>query len=288
MNSLLAYNLFEFWFAPFAKFAFMRRALAGSIALAAGCGPLGVFLMLRRMSLMGDALSHAILPGAALGFMVAGLSTLALALGGLVAGLSVALLSTFVTRFTSLAEDASLAGFYLISLAIGVVMISNHGNHVDLMNVLFGSVLSVSHDLLLMTTLITSSTLLILATVYRPLVIDTFDPFFFASIKGHGFFFHALLLTLVVLNLVAAFQAMGTLMALGLMLLPALAASFWAKEVWRLTVIAAIVGAVSGYFGLVVSFHFDHPSGPSIVLIAGCFYIFSVCFGRYSSLLRMG
>lgn len=265
----------------------MRRALAGSIALAIGCGPLGVFLILRRMSLMGDALSHAILPGAALGFMIAGLSTLSMALGGLSAGLLVALLSTIVTRVTSLAEDASLAGFYIISLAIGVVLISNHGNHIDLMHVLFGSILSVSRDLLITTTSVSSVTLGILALAYRPMVIDTFDPTFLKSLRVHGSLYHAILLILVVLNLVTAFQTMGTLMALGLMLLPALAARFWSREVWRNAVIASIIGSISGYLGLVMSFHFDQPSGPAIVLVTGLFYIFSLCFGRYSSLLRV-
>ena len=99
---------------PFVEFAFMRRALVGCFALSLGAPPIGVFLMLRRMSLMGDAMSHAILPGAAIGFLVAGLSLLAMSLGGFVAGLAVALLAGLVTRSTILREDASLAAFYLV------------------------------------------------------------------------------------------------------------------------------------------------------------------------------
>src|SRR5690606_6945474 len=102
--------------APFADYGFMRRALAGTSAAALGAAPLGVFLVLRRMSLMGDAMSHAILPGVAAGFLLSGLSLWAMLLGGLLTGLLVALLAGVVARLTPLREDASFAAFYLISL----------------------------------------------------------------------------------------------------------------------------------------------------------------------------
>src|SRR5262245_13113492 len=111
--------LYDVFIAPFTEFEFMRRALVGSIALAIAGAPLGVFLILRRMSLMGDAMAHAILPGAACGYLVAGLSLGPMTIGGLTAGLLVALGSGAVARFTLLREDASLAAFYLISLALG-------------------------------------------------------------------------------------------------------------------------------------------------------------------------
>ena len=129
--------------APFVEFGFMRRALVGCLALALGCGPIGTILVIRRMSLMGDALSHAVLPGAALGFMTAGLSLPAMSFGGVAAGLIVALLSGLVTRLTPLREDASFAAFYLISLALGVVLVSIHGSNVDLLRLLFGSILAI-------------------------------------------------------------------------------------------------------------------------------------------------
>ena len=127
---------------PFADYGFMRRALAGCLTLSAGAAPLGTILLLRRMSLVGDAMSHAILPGAALGYLFFGLSLTAMTLGGLLAGVLVALLSGVVTRHTALREDASFAGFYLISLALGVLLISLRGSNVDLLHVLFGSVLA--------------------------------------------------------------------------------------------------------------------------------------------------
>src|SRR5580765_6673381 len=134
--------LYSTLIAPFAEFEFMRRALVGTLALALGAGPVGVFLMLRRMSLMGDAMSHAILPGAAIGFLLSGLSLAAMTAGGLIAGFVVAVLAGLVARATELKEDASLAAFFLLSLAIGVTVVSMHGTNIDLLHFLFGSVLA--------------------------------------------------------------------------------------------------------------------------------------------------
>src|SRR3954447_20317064 len=134
--------LYDTLIAPFVEFAFMRRALVGTIALALGAGPVGVFLMLRRMSLVGDAMAHAILPGAAIGFLLSGLSLFAMTTGGLIAGFVVAVLAGLVARTTELKEDASLAAFFLLSLALGVTIVSLRGSNVDLLHFLFGSVLA--------------------------------------------------------------------------------------------------------------------------------------------------
>ena len=137
-------TLYSALVAPFIEYGFMRRALIASIALGLGSGPVGVLLMLRRMSLVGDAMSHAVLPGAAIGFLIAGgVSLPAMGLGGLVAGLSVALLSGLVSRTTPLREDASFASFYLASLALGVLIVSLRGSNMDLLHVLFGTILAI-------------------------------------------------------------------------------------------------------------------------------------------------
>src|SRR4029077_2935616 len=142
--------LYDTLIAPFADFEFMRRALAGIVALALGAGPIGVFLMLRRMSLVGDAMAHAILPGAALGFLFSGLSLFAMTAGGLIAGCVVALLTGLVARMTELKEDAALATFYLLSLALGVTIVSVKGTNIDLLHVLFGSVLALDDPTLVL------------------------------------------------------------------------------------------------------------------------------------------
>src|SRR5205085_2399111 len=150
--------IYDTLISPFIEFAFMRRALAGTLALALGAGPVGVFLMLRRMSLVGDAMAHAILPGAAIGFLLSGLSLVAL--------------------------------------------------------------------------------------IYRPLVLECVDPGFLRSVSRAGGPAHIAFLALVVMNLVGGFHALGTLLAVGIMMLPAVIARFWARDVTAMTLIAVASGAI--------------------------------------------
>ena len=277
-------DLLEPVIGPFRDFAFMRRALVACFALSLSCGPVGVFLILRRMSLIGDAMSHAVLPGAAIGFLIGGLALGPMSLGGFLAGLAVALLSGAVTRATALSEDASFAAFYPISLAAGVLLVSLHGSNVDLMHVLFGTVLAIDDGALLLVSAIATVTLIALALAWRPLVVESFDPAFLRAVGGGGALYHYLFLVLVVLNLVAGFQALGTLMAVGLMTLPAAAARFWALETWSMSLVAIAIAFAAGLVGLLLSFHLDLPSGPSIVLVAGAIYLVSVALGRRHSL----
>ena len=265
---------------PFVEFEFMRRALVGTLALALGCAPIGCVLVLRRMSLVGDAMAHAVLPGAAAGFLLAGLSLPAMSLGGFVAALAVALAAGFVTRATPQREDASFAAFYLIALALGVLLVSLRGSQVDLMHLLFGSVLAVDDVALLQMAVVASLTLWALALMYRPLVMESLDPGFLRGVGGPGSAVHMLLLVLLVANLVSAFQALGTLMAVGLMMLPAAAARFWVASLPAMAALAVALGACSGVAGLLVSYHAELPSGPCIVLTCGLAYIVSVLFGR--------
>src|SRR6188472_2205935 len=157
---------------PFTEFEFMRRALAAVIALSLGAAPIGVFQMLRRMSLVGDAVAHAILPGAAIGFLLSGLSLFAMTAGGLIAGFAVAILAGLVARATELKEDASLAAFYLFSLALGVTIVSIRGTNIDLLHVLFGNVLALDDQTLLAIAINATVTMFVLALIYRPLVME--------------------------------------------------------------------------------------------------------------------
>src|SRR5216683_1438998 len=203
--------MYDFLIAPFTEFEFMRRALVGAVALALGGAPVGVFLMLRRMSLTGDAMAHAILPGAAVGF--------------------------------------------LVSLALGVLILSLKGSNIDLLHVLFGSVLALDDATLILIASIATISLLTLAILWRPLVLECVDPNFLRSVSGAGAPTHLAFLALMVLNLVGAFHGLGTLLAVGLMMLPAAAARFWARDLTSMIVIAVTVAVVSGVVGLLVSYH---------------------------------
>jgi zinc/manganese transport system permease protein len=281
--------LYDLLIGPFAEFDFMRRALVGLFALSVSGAPIGVFLMLRRMSLTGDAMAHAILPGAAIGYLVAGFSLPAMTLGGLAAGFAVALAAGAVARLTVMKEDASLAAFYLISLALGVTIVSLRGSAVDLFHVLFGNVLALDDEVLLLLASVSTLTLGLLALLYRPLVLECVDPGFLRSVSRSGGVVHLTFLALVVLNLVAGFHALGTLLAVGLMMLPAAAARFWTADITRLILLASGFGMVSGYAGLVVSYSAgggNLPAGPAVILAAGSLYLGSLLLGAQGGLLR--
>lgn len=275
-------------FEAFTAFGFMRRSLVACLALSLSVTPLGVFLLLRRMSLIGDALSHAVLPGVAIGYLLSGMSLLAMGVGGFIAGLLVALLAGWVSSVTTLREDSSFAGFYLGSLALGVTLVSLRGSGVDLLHLLFGSLLAVDGEALTFIGIIASLTLLILAICYRALVAEAFDMTFLQVRRPQlPRLIHALFLALVVMNLVAGFQILGTLMTVGLMMLPAIAAHCWSNRLPHILLLAVLTGMVSAFIGLAWSWYQSLPAGPAIVLTASLIFLISVLFGAEKGIFRI-
>ncbi|MBP0445173.1 metal ABC transporter permease [Roseomonas sp. SSH11] len=271
--------------APFAEFGFLRRALVGCLVMSVAAPPLGVFLMLRRMSLTADVLAHGILPGVAAGFILAGLSVTAMSVGGLVAGLAVTLGAGALSRATGGREDSALAALYLVALALGVTMISASAGSVELTHLLFGSVLGVDDPALLMMAGVATFTLGALAFAWRPLVLECFDPSFAAAEGARGGAWHLLFMGLVVLNVLAAFQALGTMMAVGLMMLPAVAARHWARAVGGMVYAAVGIAVLASASGILLSYHLDVPTGPAVVLAAGAAWIVSVLAGPVDGVL---
>jgi zinc/manganese transport system permease protein len=257
---------------PFASFGFMRIGLVACFALALANAPIGTLLLMRRESLQGNVLSHAVMPGAALGFLYAGYSLAALTLGGLLTGLAVAGLAALTARSRPQRQDSSLIAFYLVSLSFGVLIVAARGSQADLMHVLFGTVLAVDVKALVLIASISSATMLIVATLYRPLAVESFDPAFLRAVGGGGGAFRAIFITLVALNLVASFQAFGTLLAIGPMLLPAAAARCWTRKVWPTIALATFIGMAAALAGLLISYYAKLPSGPAIVMGAGVIY----------------
>lgn len=255
---------------PFFTFGFMRTALVACVGLALANAPVGVLLMQRRMSLTADILSHTVMPGAALGFLLAGYSVFALSLGGIVAGGLVGLLATLSLRREQ--SDSMLAVLYLLSLAGGVLLVTLRGSNIDLMHVLFGTVLAVNTAGLVFIACVASVTLLGLAVIWRPLAVESFDPMFLRAIGGGGQVFGRIFIGILVLCLVAGFQAFGTLLAIGPVLLPAIAARRVSRELRTQIVLAFVFGVAADAAGLLISFHLNVPSGPAIVLSAGAVY----------------
>lgn len=263
----------------------MRKALSGVTAVALSSAPLGIFLIHRRMSLVGDAMAHAMLPGIAIGYMFAGLSLAAMMIGGLTAGLLVAFLANIVTRLTPLREDTSLASFYLISLALGVTIISIKGTQIDLFHILFGQVLALDDATLTILAVSASFTLVALSFFLRALVIDTVDPQFLKTQDPMSRWTQMMFLGLLVINLLGSFHALGTLLAVALMMLPAITATFWTQHLLKSIAIAMATGLISSWSGLWLSFAFDTPTGPTIVLAAGLIMLLSMVFGRTNGII---
>lgn len=172
-----------------------------------------------------------------------------------------------------------MAAFYLISLAIGVLLVSMRGSSVDLMHVLFGTVLALNNDALFLIALTTILTLGTLAVFWRALIAECLDPLFLRSVSRLGSPVHFIFLGLVVLNLVAGFQALGTLLSVGLMILPAASARFWTNRVETMCILAMVFGLGVSLSGLLLSYHLSLPSGPAIILSAGAVYFISVLAG---------
>ena len=262
------------------SYAFMRRAFVVTTILSASVAPVGAFLVLRRLSLAGEAMAHAITPGVVIGFVTAGLSVMSLLFGGLIAGLGVAVLTAYLARNTILRSDASLASLYLIALAIGIFILSAAGSAVPLKSFLFGSILGVDDASMILVGGVATVTLLTFALILRPLIMSTCDPVFFESqvkrpwIVDQGFMF------LLVLNLLAAFKTLGTLMAVGLMILPATAARYWSGTITAQLGLGFIFSLLSCWLGLTLSYVLpETPSGPAIVLVAGAIFILSALIG---------
>ncbi|WP_375707206.1 metal ABC transporter permease [Bartonella sp. AA1HLJMS] len=267
--------MYTFFLAPFVDFQFMQNALIGSIFLSISACPVGVFLMLRGMSLTGDAISHAILPGVAIAFLICGFSLISMTLGGIFAGLIVALATILISRNSFQKEDASMTVFYLIALAAGVIIISLKDSTIELLHLLFGSVLALDAQALWLIATIMLITLCSLCIFWRALVLESFDPLFFKSLSPLSKYIHISLLGLVVLNLVGGFQSLGTLLSVGIMMIPAITARFWFSRLVPICALSTLFGIISSVCGLLLSFHLSLPSGPAIIIAAGFIYLVS-------------
>ncbi|MEM8992760.1 MAG: metal ABC transporter permease [Pseudomonadota bacterium] len=258
-------------------FAFMRRAFVVTAVLSVSVAPVGAFLVLRRLSLAGEAMAHAITPGIVIGFVVAGLSVLSLLVGGLIAGVGVAVLTSVIARKTILRSDASLASLYLIALAAGIFILSAAGSAVPLKSFLFGSILGIDDATMMLVGGVATLTLLSMAVLLRPLIVSTCDPVFFEAQARWPWLIEQAFMLLLVLNLLAAFKTLGTLMAVGLMILPATAARYWSGTITGQLGLSIAFALASSWIGLTLSYLLpETPSGPAIVLVAGAFFLISV------------
>lgn len=270
-------NVHDFLITPF-SFGFMQRGLLSAVLLSLSGGLLGCILVMRRLALMGDALSHSLLPGIGLAWLLFGPSTLALFFGALVAGLLTALGSAFLSRLTRVKEDAAFGSLFIIFFGAGVALVSKLPTGLSLSHVLFGNILVVGPSDLAVSAVVSSTTVMVFVVFYRSILLETFDPIFYRAVGGRSGLVHFGFLALTVLNLVAALQTMGVVLALGLFLLPAVSAYLWCDHFARMLVLSVVFGVVSSVAGILLSYHAGLASGAAIVLCLGVVFFASALF----------
>jgi len=274
---------------PF-RYEFMQRALVACVLIGFTNGFLGSFVVLRRLALMADALSHSLLPGLAIAAIFVGLSPIGLLFGGLLAAIFVALGGHLIAASSRIKEETAIAALYIIAFAVGIAIIKYSGVRVSLDHFLFGNILGVGDADLWTTYAISCIALLSLVVLQRPLLLTLFES---AVAKTQGIRVDALLgllIVLIVLTMVSSLQAVGVLLSLGLLILPAatmyLLTDSYAVMSWG----GAIIGTVGAVTGLLISFYANIPSGPAIVLVLGIFlivaYLFSPKYGIVAKRFR--
>ena len=270
-------TLKELFISPF-SYGFMQRGLVSALLLSISGGLLGSILVLRRLSLMGDALSHSVLPGMAVAWLIFGPSPVALFIGALIAGLLTALGSAALSRLTKVKEDAAFGSLFIVFFGAGVALLSRLPVRINLENFLFGSILSVSPSDIKLSLSVSALTVAVFIIARRGILLETFDPLFHRATGGKGGFIHALLLILTVLNLVAGMQTMGVVLSLGLFLLPAVTAYLWCETFLKLLLTACTLALISSFSGILISYYTGIASGACIVLCLGAIFIISVIF----------
>jgi zinc/manganese transport system permease protein len=264
----------------------LKSAAAGALALAFGGAPLGVLLISRRMSLVGDAMSHAILPGAAIAFLLAGPAPGALLIGALIAAIIVAGASSLLARARAIPEDASFAVFYLTALAVGILLVGQQGDDEFLHELLFGAAGALDGQALVFAAVAATASLVSLALFVRGFLGEGADPVFMRAARAPGWALHLLLMILVALNLVAGFRAFGALMTVGLMIIPAVAARFWARGYVGQAGAAVLISALASAAGLIVSALTGAEPGAVMVLSAAGMFAISAVTGTHNGLLQ--
>lgn len=269
---------------PLAWRALLLCAIVGSSA-----GALGCVIVARRMALMGDALAHSLLPGVALAWLLLGPGLWSLFAGALGAGIIAALASFLVTRLTRIKEDAAFGAVFVMLFGLGVALASSgiSTTRIDLLHFLFGNILAVGPQDIFLAAGVCTLTLACFAVFYRDILIETFDSAFYRASGHRGGFVHAGVLALAVLNLVAALQSMGIVLALGLFLLPATTASLWCVRWGRLLALSSAIAVAGGAIGILVSFRLPIPSGSAIVAVLGAIFLVSAIISPRRGALRL-
>ncbi|HEY0827408.1 MAG TPA: metal ABC transporter permease [Bacilli bacterium] len=273
-------SLFHFY-ESILKYEFLQKALVTSVMVGIICGVIGCFIILRGMSLMGDAISHAVLPGVALSYML-GINVF---FGAVFTGLITAIGIGFITQNSRIKQDTSIGLMFSAAFALGIIMVTLMKSSADLYHILFGNVLAVPAAEMWMTFIVGVIVLSAIFIFYKELLVTTFDPTMAAAYGLPNRLIHYLLMTLLTMTTVASLQTVGIVLVVAMLITPAATAYLLTNRLWLMTFLAAGFGVFSSVVGLYYSFTYNLSSGSTIVLVATVIFMITFIFSPKQGLL---
>ncbi|MEA3257617.1 metal ABC transporter permease [Staphylococcus aureus] len=265
-------------------YQFLNRALITSIIVGIVCGTVGSLIVLRGLSLMGDAMSHAVLPGVALSFLFG----IPMFVGALITGMIASIFIGYITSSSKTKPDAAIGISFTAFLASGIIIISLINTATDLYHILFGNLLAITNSAFLTTIVIGSIVLILIIIFYRPLMISTFDPTFSRMSGLNTTLLHYFVMLLLSLVTVASIQTVGIILVVALLITPASTAFLISKKLYSMMIIASLISVISSIVGLYYSYIYNIPSGATIVLCTFVIYIITLFFTKFTNRKKRG
>ncbi|WP_096626291.1 metal ABC transporter permease [Calothrix sp. NIES-3974] len=267
------------------KYGFMQRSLIVAILVGILCAVVGSYLMVRKLALLGDAISHSVLPGLAIAFLLGG----NIFIGAFIAGVISTLVITWIETRSPIKEDAAMGIVLSAFFALGVILITviQKTNKIDLNHFLFGNILSVTPPEVRDTAIITLFVLIVVFAIYKELLFYTFDPVGAQAAGINVNYLNFGLMLLIALTIVASMKVVGVILVLSLLITPSATAYLLVNRLHQVMLTAAIIGILSSISGMYLSYFFNYPSGPAIVLVASGFFILAFLFSPRHGIIKL-
>lgn len=265
------------------QYGFMQRSLVIAILVGIVCAIVGSYLMVQRLALLGDAISHSVLPGLAIAFILGA----NIFIGAFIAGVLSTVIIAWIKARSTIKEDAAMGIVFSAFFALGITLITivQKDNKIDLNHFLFGNILGVTAADAIDTALIVALVLLVVVFFYKELLFYTFDPL---GAQATGLPVNLLnfgLMVLIALTIVASLKAVGVVLVLSLLITPASTAYLLVTRLHQVMILGAIIGVISSISGMYLSYFYNLPSGPAIVLVASALFVLSLLFSPTQGIL---
>ncbi|EHL7230681.1 metal ABC transporter permease [Staphylococcus pseudintermedius] len=266
------------------EYQFLSRAMLTAILVGVVCGVVGCLIILRGLSLMGDAMSHAVLPGVALSFLM----NIPMFIGAMVTGMLSSIMIGYISEASKTKKDAAIGITFTTFLALGIVLISVIHSATDLYHILFGNILAITQYAFHTTLAVSIVVLALILILYRPLKMSTFDPIFSRMSGLNTTMIHYFVMLLLALVIVASVQTVGVILVVALLITPASTAFLFTKKLSTMMIISSIFSVISSTLGIYMSFKLNLPSGAVIVLISAVLYGLTFGIIKLMNLLQKG